>query len=411
MTFLCQVVGFGPAALGLPVAADRLGVLDRLLERGVSFLDRSRNRQEMRDNRFPYVVVANSTGQDFYEAISTTGQLREALDGPAAQLLRRRAADRIPLSLVGDFMNELTDVVLTAVDASPSQLVHGADIQTVVRNADNTFTSYTAEGRPVSTSRSVVLATGARQDSSLSIHTRNRNAVCSSTVLGGDLDDIERAVTTGRQITIVGGSHSGFAVASLILERFGDYVRSGQLTIVHRDVVLFFEDLAAAADWVDFAAGLSKLPPVQCADTGLVNRFRGLRGPSQQLCRAVVTGAEPRVRLIHAEDPQADQAIKDAGLVVYAYGYRTAHVDLLDDRSRPIEVGWNGGVVAVDDGCRLLDGQGSTIEGVYGLGLGYARVDASGEGRASINVFHGTDSEAIIESLFRVLTTSTRPAI
>ncbi len=411
MTPFCQVVGFGPAALGLPVAADRLGLLDCLLERGVHFLDRSRTRQEMRDNRFPYVVVANSTGQDFYEAISTTGQLQAALAGPAAQSLRCRAADRIPLSLVGDFMNELTDVVLAAVDASPSRLVHGVDIRTIAKNTDGTFTSYTADGSSVSTSQSVVLATGARQDTSLFSDDRQLSTVSSSSVLGGDLDEIAGALTNGQQITIVGGSHSGFAVASLVLERFGDRVRPGQLTIVHRDVVLFFEDLADAQDWVDFAGELSSLPPVQCADTGLVNRFRGLRGPSKQLCRAVVTGAESRVRLIHAEDPQADQAIEDAGLVVNAYGYRTAQVDLLDDRSRPIDVSWNGGFVAVDDNCGVLDRQGSPIEGVYGLGLGYARLDASGEGRASINVFHGSDAEAIVESLFRVLTSSTRPAI
>lgn len=411
MTFLCQVVGFGPAALGLPVAADRLGVLDAFLDRGVSFLDRSRDRKEMRDTRFPYVVVANSTGQDFFEAISTTGQLRAALEGPAAQSLRRRAADRIPLALVGDFMNELTDVVLAAVDASRSRLVHGVDIRTVVRNADATFTSYTAEGRPVSTSRSLVLATGARQDTNLLVNERHRRTVSSSAILGGDLEEIALAVAAGRQITVVGGSHSGFAVASLILERFGDRVRSGQLTIVHRDVVLFFEDTAAAQDWVGYAGALSKRPPVQCTDTGLVNRFRGLRGPSKQLCRAVVSGSEARVRLLHAEDPEANKAIEDAGLVVNACGFRTAHVDLRDNRSRPIDVGWNRGSVAVDDGCRVLDQHGSVIEGLYGLGLGYARVDASGEGRAAINVFHGTDAETIVESLFRMLTTSTGPAI
>jgi len=238
MTFACQVVGFGPAALGLPVAADRLGLLDRLLDRGVSFLDRSCDREEMRETRFPYVVVANSTAQDFYAAISTTGQLRAALEGPAAQSLRRRAADRIPLSLVGDFMNELTDVVLAAVDSSPSQLVHGVDIQTIVRNPGGTFTSYTADDRPVSTSQSVVLATGASQDGSLFLNEWHSNTVSSSAVLGGELDDIALAVAGGRPVTIVGGSHSGFAVASLILERFGDRMRSGQLTIVHRGVVL-----------------------------------------------------------------------------------------------------------------------------------------------------------------------------
>lgn len=410
MTLLCQVVGFGPAALGLPVAADRLGLLDCFLERGVCFLDRSRDREEMRETRFPYVVVANSTGQDFYEAISTTGQLRAALVGPAARSLRQRAADQIPLSLVGAFMNELTDVVLAAVDGSPSRLVHGVDIRSIVRNADSTFTSYTAEGSQVSTSQSVVLATGARQDTSLSISQPDGLSVSSAAVLGGELDEIALALAAGQPVTILGGSHSGFAVASLILERFGDRVRSGQLTILHRDVVLFFDDLTAAQDWVNFAGDLSKRPLRRCADTGLVNRFRGLRGPSKQLCRAVVTGTESRVRLVHADDPQADRVIRDAGLVVNAYGYRTAHVDLLDDRSRPIDVSWNGGLVAVDEHCRVLDGHGSPIEGVYGLGLGYARVDAGGEGRAAINVFHGTDAEAIVQSLLRVLTTSTGPA-
>ncbi|MYU12623.1 hypothetical protein GTZ78_18450, partial [Streptomyces sp. SID8361] len=57
---LCQVVGFGPAALGVALAADRGGVLEQFLGEGLVFLDRDTTRRPPGGRRLPYLIESNS---------------------------------------------------------------------------------------------------------------------------------------------------------------------------------------------------------------------------------------------------------------------------------------------------------------------------------------------------------------
>lgn len=53
----CQVVGFGAAALGVPLAADRAGRLGWLSDAGLCFLDAAPDRARLLDSRDRKSVV------------------------------------------------------------------------------------------------------------------------------------------------------------------------------------------------------------------------------------------------------------------------------------------------------------------------------------------------------------------
>ncbi len=51
-------------------------------------------------------------------------------------------------------------------------------------------------------------------------------------------------IGSGGRIAVLGGSHSGFAAAQLLLDRFGDGIPAGGLVLVHRSISLSYADLS-----------------------------------------------------------------------------------------------------------------------------------------------------------------------
>ncbi|MET7607964.1 hypothetical protein [Streptomyces avermitilis] len=400
---LCQVVGCGPAALGLLVAADRMGVLPQLAGRGgLLFLDRSRNPAALSARRFPYLIDSNSQGADFVRGVRADGAFARVLRGRAGRLLAESRAEQVPLSLVGGFVDGLTDVLKEVLDDG---LVCGADITEVRRSADDTWTSVDATGHPIARSPHVVLATGGYEDAARTAARHGiapRRLIASGELLAGDLREAGRVLYGGGRVAILGGSHSGFSAAALLLDRFGEAVPREGLVLLHRTLALAHTSAHEAELYVPGLAGGLEV----CADTGLVNRFHGLRGGARGLCLKAMDGREPRLRLLGAETPQARAVLTEAGLVVHAAGYRTRPVALLDPDGERIDVRAPRGRVAVDERCHVVDSRGLAVEGVQGLGLGYARSDAWGHRRVGINVFHGADAETIVSTLLTRSTTA-----
>lgn len=71
--FGCQMVGVGVGALGVLLAADRLGVLPNLLDRGVVLIDRLPRGRMSGASRLAYAVSPNSRGGEFIAGIAGDG--------------------------------------------------------------------------------------------------------------------------------------------------------------------------------------------------------------------------------------------------------------------------------------------------------------------------------------------------
>jgi hypothetical protein len=394
---LVQVIGFGPATLGLPLAADRMGELDRLAAHGVTFVDRAISAAVLRSGRFPFLVESNSAARDFVAGVDPAGRFGGVLDRPAGRRLVRDGDRPVPLRHVGEYLADLADEVAGWLHGGTGGIRYGREVRRVRRNADGTFTSLCTAYRPVVRSHAVVLATGAIEDTARHGVPGDR-LLPSARLLAGDLGQVEQALRAGRPVVILGGSHSGFVAADMVLGRCGAVVRPGQITVVHRRIALAFSTVAELAAAGPRAEAPPMGPPVVCPETGVVNRFAGLRGSARRLCAAVLARAEQRVRLCPADTAEARQAIVGAAVVVHASGYRGTAPELVDADGTVIPLRRERGYLAVDDECQVLGPRGP-VAAVHGLGIGFARGDGQGQRLTGINVFHGRDAEDIIKSL------------
>ncbi|MGW4887566.1 FAD/NAD(P)-binding protein [Streptomyces murinus] len=395
---LCQVIGCGPAALGLALAADRRAELPRLLAEGVEFLDRSPTPTALSGLRFPFQIDANSVGRDFFAGVRPDGTFATVLNGRAGRMLRERHDRQVPLTLVGEFVNDLSGAV---EDVLPGRFRYGADVKEIHLNRDGCWTSVDGSGSELVTSESVVLATGGFEDTEQVSHRYGLppdRLIGSAELMSGRLDKAARILRSGGRIAILGGSHSGFAAARLLLDRFGDEIPHGALVLVHRNISLSYADLAESESVPPDLVGRLEA----CPESGVINRFHGLRSGPRDLCLRALQNREPRLILCETGSAEARTALTGAGLVVHALGYRTRSVPLFDRWGERIPTG--EGTVDVDDRCRVLDAGLNAVPGIFGIGLGYARTDVWGRRRVGINTFHGEDAERIVSQVLAATT-------
>jgi hypothetical protein len=102
------------------------------------------------------------------------------------------------------------------------------------------------------------------------------------------------------KVCIVGGSHSAFSAAWMLLNRLDGDVLNGSgisVCILHRNNIQVFYSTRAEADLDHFDYGDGNGGTVINKTTGQIHPFGGLRGDAKAMWRAVRSGAETRVRM------------------------------------------------------------------------------------------------------------------
>jgi len=392
MSTLAVILGAGPAGIGPLVNAQQRGLLPRLLAAGVTLVDTQDRMGRGTIGR--YRINSDTTGGTFLECLA--GQ-QDDLFGRVfgTEALRRLEEFRqsaAPLRLVGDFLAEIGGALRYAIDAHPASGFRPGTRAVSVRRTAGGFAT-TVEpaggGEPVELhSRYVVSALGGRQD-------RDR-ALTAAIVPGVRLDrHADRVLLTEhvldadgparlekmlaaaghRRVVIIGGSHSAFSSAWVLLNEVNAEFGPGDITMLHRSTPRIFYPTAADAHadgYTDFGAG------DLCPLTDRVYRLAGLRWDSRELLRRIwsVGGApaEDRVRLRRL-DPALDDGVSalldDAAVIIPAFGYRPATIPVLDEHGRPVPLrdGGSGRPPLVDDRCRVLDADGRPVPGLLGIGL------------------------------------------
>jgi hypothetical protein len=372
---LVQVIGFGAAALGLPIAADRTGRLAGLLRRGCVFMD---GREPDEWTSLGYDIPSNSAGADFLSCIHPAGAFAGALHTPQARALAAAGARPVSLLTASAFLQDLADRVARHAGA----VRFGRRVDHIVVDAGGVFHSRDAAGRTLARSARAVLAVGAAPRPAVD------GSVTSDAFLRGHcVARCKAAVAEGHRIWIVGGSHSAFSVAGMVLREWGDELGPGQVWIDARSRVHLYAECAQATDAADIVD----------PGTGEVNRFRGLRGPARDLYRAIAAGDERRVlltegRTAHPAD-RPELMISARGYVARPVPVRTETGESLVDPADP----------AVDLDGRVLDRRtGTPVPGLFALGLGYRHLAPDGTARyprAALNIFHGEASDRILAAL------------
>jgi len=382
------IVGGGPGGLGPLVWAAQHGRLDSWLDEGVAVLERS---GRLGGSLGRYGINSDSLGGSYLECLAPDvipAPLRRVRDAAVAAEMACYRDAYPPLPLVDRYMDRIGQAIAETFAQHPaSPLLVQTEARSVHLRPDG-LVAVALHGEDALThtlvARSVVVAVGGRQTwRSQSVLPGMKLADCKARLLPSDdllshpglaeADEILR--TAGdRRIVILGGSHSAYAVAWALCElpgaaRLGD----GQIAIVQRRPPrIFYPDQAAAE-----ADGFPVDPGDICSRTGRVNRMGGLRGHGRDIWRRIMgcpgVATEKRVAVLDMADlidAELRVLFDEAALVAPCLGYRSATLPIIDHLGRRLTLRADADGDAVNDDCRLVLTDGSSLPNVYGIGLG-----------------------------------------
>lgn len=386
------LVGGGPAGLAVLLAAHRDGRLTEMLQQGLLIVEQSAHIGKGQIGN--YVINSDSTGDTFVDPLRVGGEatLHRILETPVARRIAAAGQNAIPLrdagellALVGQALHTMIDdhplcEVLTCCTAESAQLQSDGSWSLIANNASGSQLTIRA--------KSLILATGAsqpqvrlQQERLAGVRVIERwgdRLMQSGEVLGiGRLAEVAARLEgeANPRVAILGGSTSAMSVAYALLHRLPN-VRFGEggVTLFHRRPLRVYYTSPEAA----FADGYTEFGPEDlCPVTNRVFRLAGLRLESRELLMQLrgIGGRspEPRMRMhrLRQEDPEAVRLIDSAHLVVAALGYRPNALRILDEYGAETLLFAHTGPSAplVDDQCRVMDGHGRPIAGLFGIGL------------------------------------------
>lgn len=383
------IVGGGPAGTGSLLWAARHGRLGAWLDSGVALLERSD-------------CLGGSLGEHPLNADSRGTSFLECLDGPdCAPFLAELKADPVTrelehfrtghptLELVSRFEQRLGAALLTEFDRHPnSRAFTGTSARAILLQRDGSVAVCAAglDGqRVVVRAASAVLAIGGRPRVSwssvelvpgVSLGQWRDKIVSSHRLLthGGAEEVARRLARVDRspRVVVIGGSHSAFSAAWLLLEgipelRFG----ARGLQILHRTEPRpsYPSRAAAHVDFHEFSES------DVCPATGRVHRFAGLQGDGREVWRRIhrKPGTEPDERVVSRSIDGMSRSdlirlLQGADVIVPALGYRLATLPVYDPQGRRVPLAQTGPAVRQD--ARLLAADGTPVPGLFGVGLG-----------------------------------------
>ncbi len=383
------ILGGGPAGTGSLVWAARHGRLGAWLDCGVAVVEQT---AALGGSLGGYPLNADSRGTSFLECLDGPDchpLLAEVRADPGTRELERYRDSQPTLALVDRFERRLGAAILKEFARHPnSRAFTGTTALAIQRKPDHSVAvlATTPDGeRTIIRAASAVVALGGRPNTSwagaelapgLDLGQWRGKVVSSHRLLTvGGADEVARRLSrTDRapQVVIVGGAHSAFSAAWMLLKRI-PALRFGPsgVHILHRTEPrpTYTSRDAARADAYEFSES------DVCQATGRVHRLGGLQGDGREVWRSIHgkpgTARDDRaITLPIGSLARADLIglLDDADLIVPALGYRLATPPIFDDQRLPVPLATDGPAVGPD--ARLLADDGTSIPDVFGVGLG-----------------------------------------
>ncbi|NVN10857.1 FAD-dependent oxidoreductase [Nguyenibacter vanlangensis] len=400
--FQLVIIGGGPAGIAPLLAAHHAGQLDDLLSAGVAIVERSGALGAGTIGH--YAINSDSSGATFVDCLRSPvpTPLTALYDHPLAKSLAAAGDGAVPLRDAGRFL-ALVGAALEAMvrdDAGCAVLTRHTACH-VRRDRDGWRVTVRDEhgNQRVLHARNVVLATGGHQPEERLAAERVGGAtlvdlcgdrlVQSGDVLGlGGLQRMADRLSglDDPRVAVVGGSTSAAAVCHALLNRMPTVrFKAGGITLLHRRPLrIYYPDAQSA-----LAEGYTEFDEDDiCGISGKVFRFAGFRLDSRELIMQArgIGGRAPEPRLaLHclqrsadpqtldsqALDPHALGILDRADIVVAAFGYRPRALPVMDMDGTPVRLLSQTGPQQplVDGQCRVLDGAGTALPNLFGIGL------------------------------------------
>ncbi|MFZ5779441.1 MAG: hypothetical protein ACOY4R_04425 [Pseudomonadota bacterium] len=401
----CIIIGGGPGGLGPLIWAAQHGRLEGWLDQGIAVVER---RTRLGGTLGRFGIHSDSLGRSYLECLEAPDlpkRLRSLRTDPVTLEMERYRDTFPPLTLVDYYMHRIGLALSAMLGESDRSRLHLCTEATAIHLQDGGSIAVDIvgpDGAPGTlVARSAIMALGGRQSwTQLEVrpgltlgHCRLRQVMPSDRLLSSaGLREADRLLTQaqGRRVLILGGAHSAYSAAGALLQLpAAATLSNGQIAIVQRrEPRIFYPDrAAAAADLYDVADGDI------CPRTHRVNRMGGLRGHGREIWRRIArrpeTLPEPRVAVLRLQDHSPEELrrmIEEAALVVPCFGYHSSTLPVFDASGERLALQADTGGIAVEDHCRLLASDGTSLHNLFGIGLGTGyRLPASMGGEPSFN--------------------------
>jgi hypothetical protein len=389
----CLIVGAGPGGLAPLFAAAYDGRLQELLNGGITIVEQGSAVGAGDLGR--YAISSDSAAEAFLDVVMRTTEPRLAAlqDHPVVRVLAASVGGAVPLQQAATYLSLIGETMCDLVESSARGAVLRQHRALFTKRLSDELWSTRIRSEETGAerdllSRSVILATGARQPLSrlykeevagvplLPLY--QDKLVQSGEVLAAQgLAKIEsrlRAIIAPK-IVVVGGSTSAGSAASMLLYQSALNLGEGSLVLMHRRPLRIFYSNAEEA----LADGYTEFGPEDiCPISGRVYRLAGFRLETREMimrARGLAgRAAEPRLRLLELGDEtfaEARRLLDQADLIVVGLGYRPRALPVLAEDDQPISLMAESDAMRpmVDDECRVLDAQAEPLEGLYGIGL------------------------------------------
>lgn len=389
-----QCIGFGPAALGIFVAADRLGLVDQLLETGVYIHEKLDSIEQW--DCLNYQIRSNSPFIDFISGIRPDGIFSSALNSKNFQNLFNKKSEMVCLSEVSVFLKYMLTIVINKIQSSESsQVIWSSDIQQV--NTRDGF-RVSNQNHHVFFSEHLLLSSGAKNRSLNNSDILARHDVLhlsSDDVLRGlHIETLRSAFEQTRTIIILGGSHSGFSTVHYLLESFPERSKNKNVHLISKNEI---------AQW-QCDDSPPKHHPEEEKRSRENNRFSGLRGDARQTYRNIKSGLEKRVNMLIGKslheflsELQSEQP-GGAPVLINATGYESRIPEFINASNITFKPDSHNGNVTKQASTQEIKYLGKPIHNLYGLGLGFSDMSDDGP-KVGINLYHGEAAEKILKNV------------
>jgi hypothetical protein len=389
----CLIVGAGPGGLAPLFAAAYDGRLRELLNGGVTIVELGPTVGAGGLSR--YAISSDSAAEAFLDVVMRTTEpgLAALQNHPITDVLAASVGGAVPLKQAATFLSLIGETMCDLVESSARGAVlrqHRA-LFTKRLGPERWSTRVRCEQTGVEKdllSRSVILATGARQPVErlykeevagvplLPLY--KDKVVQSGELLSTDgLAKLEARLEKIRspRVVVVGGSTSAGSAASMILYQSTLNFGEGSVVLMHRRPLRIFYPTADEA----LAEGYTEFGPEDiCPISGRVYRLAGFRLETREMIMRArgIAGrpAEPRLRLFELKEETFAEArclLDKADVILAGLGYRPHALPVFGNDDKPISLLAENVTMRpmVDGECRVLDSEERPIEGLYGIGL------------------------------------------
>lgn len=315
-----QVVGNGPAALGLPLRELEHDSNTKLCLIGP--------RRDFGEGNLCYNIEANSAAKDFIEVLPSS--IRVAVEEALGcdNHLFRFSEDCHSLEAVSELLRAIGEALQDAYQVRQEvPFTLDRHVAYLRQTGRNEVTSYDSLGEPLVTSQDAVISIGARQKP-LNLGQNQPKLELSDEILRL-FDEALDERFSDKKVVILGGAHSAFSVA----DNLHEFAQPEWVKILHRSPVkpYFATESAAEASGYVFE-------PCQL-DEGKVNRFDGIRGRAKDFYEQLSSaeGVSGFSLLQYEGELNAETCLDEADVIIQATGYTPRTIPIFDRHGRSVE--------------------------------------------------------------------------